>query len=105
VHPSGRKNTEASVGIRGASGIVKDCFESFSEALLTLHGHPMILEAVVAPISHDLILGQARLHDSNPLIDWKKRILTFERDQQPFATSSEAPQPTRCEVLTAKQFS
>ena len=65
----------------------------------------MIQVAVVAPISHDLILGQTLLYDTNPVIDWKKRTLTFERDQRPLATQSEAPEPTRCELLTAKQFS
>ena len=76
------KKMDAPVRICSVTGTIKDCFESFPEALLTLNGHPTILEAVVAFISHDLI-----------------------RDQRPFATSSEAPQPTRCELLTAKQFS
>jgi len=47
---------EAPFRIRDATGTIKDCFESFPEALLTLNGHPMILEAVVASISYDLIL-------------------------------------------------
>jgi len=64
---------------RGATGAITDCFESVPEALVTLNGHPTILEAVVTPISHDLILGQTWLHYTNPLIDWKKRILTFQR--------------------------
>ena len=105
LHPSVRKKMEAPVRIHGETGTIKDCFESFPEAFLTLNGHPTILKAVVAPISHDLILRQTWLHDTNPLIDWKKRILTFERDSRPFATSSEAPEPTRCELLRAKQFS
>jgi hypothetical protein len=63
--------------MRGATGTIKDCFEYFPEALLTLNGHPTILEAVVAPISHDLILRQTWLHGTNPSIDWKKRTLTF----------------------------
>jgi hypothetical protein len=94
---------EALVRIRGATGTIKDCFKSFLEALLALNGHPMILEAGVASISHDLIFGQTWLHDMNPLIDWKKRTLTFERDQRPLATSSEAPEATHCKLMTAKQ--
>jgi hypothetical protein len=104
LHPSGRKKREAPVRIRCATGTIKDCFESFPEALLTLDGHPTILEAIFAPISHHLILGQKWLHDTNSLIEWKKRTLTFERGQRPFATSSEAPKPTRCELLIAKLF-
>jgi hypothetical protein len=76
---------EAPVRICGANGTIKDCFESFPEALLTLNGHSMILESVVALISHDLILGKTWFYDTNPLNDWKKRILTFERDQRPLA--------------------
>jgi len=41
VYPSGRKKMEAPVTIRDATGTIKDCFESFPEALLTLNGHPM----------------------------------------------------------------
>jgi hypothetical protein len=93
------------VRTRSSTGTIKDCFEPFLGGLLTLNGHPMIQVAVVAPISHDLILGQTLLYDTNPVIDWKKRTLTFERDQRPLATQSEAPEPTRCELLTAKQFS
>jgi len=96
---------ELPVRIRGATGTIKDCFESFPEALITLNGLPMILEAVLAPISHDLILAKTWIHDTNPLIDRKKRTLTFERDQRPLAKSSEAPEDTRCELLTTKPFS
>jgi hypothetical protein len=60
---------EAPFRIRGGTETIKDCFESFPEALLDPNEHPMILEAVVAPISHDLILRQPWLHDANPLID------------------------------------
>jgi len=63
---------EAPVRIRGATGTITDCFESFPEAVLTLNGHPTILEAVLAPISHDLILGQTWFQDTNAMIDWKK---------------------------------
>ena len=47
---------EAPFSIRDVTGTIKDCFESFPEALFILNGHPMILKAVLAPISHDLIL-------------------------------------------------
>jgi hypothetical protein len=56
LHPSGRKKMEAPFSIRDVTGTIKDCFESFPEALFILNGHPMILKAVLAPISHDLIL-------------------------------------------------
>jgi hypothetical protein len=105
LHPSGIKKMEAPFRIRGLTGTIKDCFESFSKALLTFNGHPMILKAVAASISNDLILGQTWLHDTNPLIDWKKRNMTFERDQRPLATTSQASEPTRCELLMEKQFS
>jgi len=59
-------NLEAPVRIRGATGTIKDFFESFPEAFVPLNGHLTILEAVVAPKSHDLILGQLWLHDTNP---------------------------------------
>ena len=36
VHPSGRKKMEAPVGIRDATGTMKDCFESFPEALFLI---------------------------------------------------------------------
>ena len=60
------------VRTRSSTGTIKDCFEPFLGGLLTLIGHPMIQVAVVAPISHDLILGQTLLYDTNPVIDWKK---------------------------------
>ena len=69
LHRSGRKKLESFIKKRGATVKVTDCFESFSEPLVTLNGHPTTLEAVVAPISHDLIPGQTWLHDTNPLID------------------------------------
>jgi hypothetical protein len=36
---------EVPVRICGATGTIKDGFESFPEAFLALNGHPMILEA------------------------------------------------------------
>jgi hypothetical protein len=45
LHSSGRKKTDVPVRTRGASGEIKDRFESFPEALLTLNGHTTILEA------------------------------------------------------------
>ena len=58
--------------------------------LVDYKGIRFLREAVVAPISHDLILGRTWLHGTNSVIDCKKRTLTFELDQRPFATSSEA---------------
>jgi hypothetical protein len=40
---------EALVRISGVTGTIKDSLESFPEALLSLNGHSMIPEAVVAP--------------------------------------------------------
>ena len=66
LHASGRKKMEATVRIRGATGTIQDRFESFPEALLNLNGYPMILEAVVDPISHDMILGKRGLTTQTP---------------------------------------
>ena len=63
------------------------------------------VEDVLAPIFYDLIVEQKCFYNTNPLIDWNKRTLTLERDQQPLVTFSEALELTRCELVTAKQIS
>jgi len=49
LNPCERKEMEALVRISGVTGTIKDSLESFPEALLSLNGHSMIPEAVVAP--------------------------------------------------------
>ena len=94
---------EAPFRIRDATGTIKDCFESFPEALLTLNGHPMILEAVVASISYDLILCMASRHEP---LDWLlEKILDVWKRPTSTRDLVSSPEPTRWELLTAKQFS
>jgi len=98
LHQCGRNKMEAPLRNRGANGAIKDCFELFPEALLTLNDRTTILEAVVAPISHSMILGQTQLHDTIHLMDYKKGAWPFERDVKSLNIAA-------VKSLTAKQLS
>ena len=102
--PYGRKKHLTFVRIRGATARITNCFESFPDALITVNGHTAGLDAVVAPISHDLILGKTWLYDTNPIIDCETLTLTFERDKGLPTTPKEVPEPKNYKLLRGTPF-
>ena len=87
LHLSERKKIEVPVRIRDATGTIKNCFESFPEALFTLNRHLKVLEAEVAPISPDLIFGQTWFprHEVPTIIPWSLVHDTrFTRRKEPW---------------------
>jgi hypothetical protein len=58
LNTADKKRLVTPIRIRSATGSIEDCHDIFSEAVLTLSNHIPVFKAIVAPISHDLILGK-----------------------------------------------
>lgn len=58
LNTTDKKRLDDPIRIRTATGSIESCHEIFSEAVLTFSNHISAIDAIVAPISHDLILGK-----------------------------------------------
>lgn len=92
------------IRIRSATGNIESCDEMCNDAILTFGEHVSVVETIVAPISHDLILGKTWLHDTNPNIDWKRMTIRFTEPRTDSTTGVDSEDLLICELLSAKQF-